>query len=169
MNKKFFEDIPPVFKGILSVTAVGAVLFGAYKLYSYVKEKKANEEKAAEVEAATEEVKKLVLSGAQKPTLNEVQLKNMVNGIKIAILNYDALTRAHVQPIYKELVKLANDVDALNLIRSYDIQTIDFPALKFTANDFTGNLTETLKNFLNNTEVNAANSILARKGIKYRL
>jgi len=169
MSKKFIDDIPPLFKGILSVTAAGAVLFGMFKLYSYIKEKQANAGNEEEINAATEEAKKLVLSGKQKPTLNEVQLKNMVNGIKVALLNYDALTRAHVQPIYKELVKLANDVDTLNLIRAYDIQTIDFPTLKFTAGDFTGGLTDTLKNFLNNTEVNAANGILARKSIKYRL
>ena len=167
MNKKFIDDIPPVFKGVLSLAAAGAAMFGAYKLYNYLKEQQANKDKSAEVDAASDEAKKLIKSGV-KASLNEVQIKNMVNGIKEAFLNYDLITRSHVQPLYKELVKVKNDLDMLNLINSYGIQTIDFPYSKFTVNDYTGNLTESVKHFLNNSEVNAANGILARRKIKYR-
>jgi hypothetical protein len=56
----------------------------------------------------------------------------------------------------------------LNLIRAYGNQTIDFPFTRFTVSDFTGNLTQSAKNFLNNEEIAAANNSLARRGIKYR-
>ena len=167
MNKKFIDDIPPLFKGIISIAALAGASFGIYKLAAYIKQKNAEKETAAEVEATASEASKLKKAGV-KPSLNEVQLKNMVNGIKIAFLNYDPITRAHVQPLFGELVKISNDLDTLNLINSYGIQEIDFPALKFTANDFKGNLTESVKNFLNREEIAAANGILARKGIKYR-
>lgn len=163
-----FNELPPTAKGIIAVAGTGAGLFIGYKIYQYFSNKAETAESRAETSAASDEAKKLLKKGI-KPTLNEVQQKNIVNGIKVALLDYDAITRAHVSPLFGELVKIANDLDMLNLINSYGIQTIDFPISKFTVNDFTGNLTETLKRFLNRDEINAANGIFSRKGIKYRL
>jgi hypothetical protein len=56
----------------------------------------------------------------------------------------------------------------LNLLKAYGNQDIKFPFTKFTVSDFSGNLTQTTKNFLNNQELAASNNLLARKGIKYR-
>ena len=96
------------------------------------------------------------------------ELSTMVNGIKQAFLDYDQLTRAHFQPLVREFVKLGNDLDMLNLMKVYGIQTIDFPFTKFTVDDFTGNLTQSVKRFCNAAEINAINNGLARKKIIYR-
>ena len=165
---KFFESLPPAARGFIAVGGTAAGLFAAYKIYQYYADLQATKETRGEINAAANEAENLKRKGI-KPTLNEVQQKNIVNGIKVALLGYDAITRAHVSPLYRELVKIANDLDMLNVINSYGVQTIDFPVSKFTVNDFTGNFSETLKKFLNRDELNAANGIFARKGIKYRL
>lgn len=160
-------NIPSWAQGAIAVSAIIAAGTVAYLIYKKIKDNKALKSSKEEINAADSEIKKLTSSGV-KATMNSVQLANTVNGLKTAFLNYDAITRSHAQPFYRELVKVGNDLDMINLIKAYKVQTIDFPIMKFTANDFTGGLTETVKNFLNNEEVKAANNALSRKGIKYR-
>ena len=166
-SKKIFQGLPAWSQGIISVAIVGGVGFIAYKLYKTYQEAKALESSTTENKATADEAKDLLKAGV-KPTLTKAQLSNIVNGIKQAFLDYDLITRAHVQPFYRELVKVNNNIDMLNLLTAYGTQTIDFPFTRFTVNDFTGTLTTTAKNFLNTKEINAANNSLARRGIKYR-
>ena len=167
-SKKIFQGLPAWSQGIISIAIVGGVGFIAYKLYKTYQEAKALESSTEENKSTADEAKDLLKKGA-KPTLSKSQLNNIVNGIKQSFLDYDLLTRAHVQPFYRELVKVNNNIDMLNLLTAYGTQTIDFPFTRFSANDFTGTLTTTAKNFLNTKEIEAGNNILARKGIKYRL
>lgn len=166
-SKKIFQGLPAWSQGIISVAIVGGVGFIAYKLYSAIQKSKELQSATEENKAVTEEVKVLLKKGV-KPTLTPAQLNNIVNGIRQAFLDYDLITRSHVQPFYRELVKVNNDIDILNLLKAYKTQLIDFPFTRFTVSDFEGNLTQSAKNFLNIKEIKAANDILSRKGIKYR-
>lgn len=163
---EIFKTLPTWSKGVISVAAVAAVGIISYLIYKKVKEQNALKSTKDELNSVDSEIK--TLQKNVRPTLNSAQLSNTVNGIKNAFLNYDLLARTHAQPFYRELAKVSNDLDMLNLIKAYKTQTIDFPATKFTVNDFTGGLTETVKNFLNKDEIKAANNMLARKGIKNR-
>lgn len=165
--KKTFQGLPQWAQGVISVAVVGGLGFIGYKIYSAVKQAKELESATAENKESNLEAQKLIKKGV-KPSLNPTQLASTVNGIKLAFLDYDPLIRSHVQPFYREMVKVNNDLDMLNLIRAYGNQTIDFPFTRFTVSDFTGNLTQSAKNFLNNKEIAAANNSLARRGIKYR-
>lgn len=165
--KKTFQGLPQWAQGVISVAVVGGLGFIGYKIYSAVKQAKELESATAENKESNLEAQKLIKKGV-KPSLNPTQLASTVNGIKLAFLDYDPLVRSHVQPFYREMVKVNNDLDMLNLIRAYGNQTIDFPFTRFTVSDFTGNLTQSTKNFLNNKEIAAANNSLARRGIKYR-
>jgi hypothetical protein len=160
-------NIPSWAQGVIAVASIAAIGLAVYAIHRKIKNEKALQSSKEETNAADSEIKKLTSSGV-KATMNGTQLSNTVNGLKNAFLNYDAITRSHAQPFYREIAKVSNDLDMLNLIKAYKIQTIDFPIMKFTANDFTGGLTETAKNFLNKDEITAANNMLARKGIKYR-
>lgn len=164
---KTFQGLPQWAQGVISVAVVGGLGFIGYKIYSAVKQAKELESATAENKESNLEAQKLIKKGV-KPSLNPTQLATAVNGIKLAFLDYDPLTRPHVQSFYREIVKVNNDLDMLNLIRAYGNQTIDFPFTRFTVSDFTGNLTQSAKNFLNNKEIAAANNSLARRGIKYR-
>lgn len=165
--RKTFQGLPQWAQGVISVAVVGGLGFIGYKIYSAVKKAKELESATAENKESNLEAQKLIKKGV-KPSLNPTQLASTVNGIKLAFLDYDPLIRSHVQPFYREMVKVNNDLDMLNLIRAYGNQTIDFPFTRFTVSDFTGNLTQSAKNFLNNKEISAANNSLARRGIKYR-
>jgi hypothetical protein len=165
--RKTFQGLPQWAQGVISVAVVGGLGFIGYKIYSAVKQAKELESATAENKESNLEAQKLIKKGV-KPSLNPTQLASTVNGIKLAFSDYDAIMRSHVQPFYREMVKVNNDLDMLNLIRAYGNQTIDFPFTKFTVSDFTGNLTQSAKNFLNNKEIAAANNSLARRGIKYR-
>jgi hypothetical protein len=164
---EIFSGLPSWAKGVISVAVVGAAAFVAYKIYQKIKEKEEKKSAIDENKTVANEAKVLANLGV-KPTLTAAMLNNAVNGIKQSWLEYDAITRPHTQKFYHELVKVKNDLDILNLITAYGIQTIDFPITKFTVNDFTGNLTQSAKNFLNNKEISVANMTLAKKGIKYR-
>lgn len=164
---KTFQGLPQWAQGVISVAVVGGLGFIGYKIYSAIKQAKELESATAENKESNLEAQKLIKKGV-KPSLNPTQLASTVNGIKLAFLDYDPLIRSHVQPFYREMVKVNNDLDMLNLIRAYGNQTIDFPFTRFTVSDFTGNLTQSAKNFLNNKEIAAANNSLARRGIKYR-
>lgn len=163
---EIFKGLPKWAQGVIAVAVVGGIGYISFQIYKKVKAADANKASKDEIKSAEDEIKQL--SSKIKPTMTQTQLNNAVNGIKNAFLNYDRFTRTHVQPFYRELAKVGNDLDMLNLIKAYKIQTIDFPALKFTANDFTGGLTESVKNFLTDSEIDAANGMLARKGIKNR-
>ena len=167
-NKKIFQGLPAWSQGIISVVIVGGVGFIAYKLYKTYQEAKKLETATAENKATADEAKDLLKAGV-KPTLTKSQLNNTVNGIKQAFRDYNALTRSHVQPFYREMVKPNNNIDMLNLLTAYGTQTIDLPFTTVGKNDFEGTLTTTAKYFLNNDEIKAANNSLARRGIKYRL
>lgn len=164
---KTFQGLPQWAQGVISVAVVGGLGFIGYKIYSAIKQAKELESATAENKESNLEAQKLIKKGV-KPSLNPTQLASTVNGIKLAFLDYDPLIRSHVQPFYREMVKVNNDLDMLNLIRAYGNQKIDFPFTRFTVSDFTGNLTQSAKNFLNNKEIAAANNSLARRGIKYR-
>jgi hypothetical protein len=167
-SKKIFQGLPAWSQGIISIAIVGGVGFIAYKLYKTYQEAKALESSTEENKATADEAKNLLKAGV-KPTLTKSQLTNTVNGIKEAFKDYNAVTRSHVQPFYRELVKVNNNIDMLNLLTAYGTQTIDLPFTTVGKNDYQGTLTTTAKYFLNTDEVKAANNILARKGIKYRL
>ena len=160
-------NLPTCAQGVLSVGGLALAAFIGFKLYQSYQKSKELESQTTENSNADAEAQKLVKKGI-KPTLNGAQLSTMVNGIKQAFLEYDQLTRAHFQPLVREFVKLGNDLDMLNLMKVYGIQTIDFPFTKFTVDDFTGNLTQSVKRFSNAEELNAINNVLARKKIIYR-
>lgn len=164
---KTFQGLPQWAQGVISVAIVGGLGFIGYKIYSAVKQAKELESATAENKESNLEAQNLIKKGV-KPSLNPTQLASTINGIKLALLNYDPLTRPHYTQFIRELVKVGNDLDMLNLIKAYGNQTIDFPFTRFTVSDFTGNLTQSAKNFLNNAEIAASNNLLARKGIKYR-
>jgi hypothetical protein len=166
-GKKIFTGLPQWAQGVIGIAIVGGIGFIGYKIYSAIQKAKALESATEENKATTDEAKNLINKGV-KPSLNKTQLISTVNGIKQAWMEYDALTRPHYQPFIRELVKVKNDLDMLNLIKTYGNQDIKFPFTKFTASDFSGNLTQATKNFLNKEELAAANNLLARKGIKYR-
>lgn len=166
-TKKVFQGLPQWAQGVIGVSLVAGVGFIAYKIYAAVKKAKELESATEENKATADEAKNLIKKGV-KPGLNKTQLTSAVNGIKSAWLNYDPLTRPHYQQFIHELVKVGNDLDMLNLIQAYGNQYIDFPFTRFTVSDFTGNLTQSAKNFLNSAEIAASNNLLARKGIKYR-
>jgi hypothetical protein len=171
MKSKFaqesFTGLPQWAKGIIAVAVVGAIGFIGYKLYKKSISLQENKADRDEVNAANSEATQLANLGI-KPTLTGTKLTNAVNGIKGAWLEYDYFLRPHVRAFYRELVKVQNDLDMVNLIAAYKTQTVDFPVMKFTANDFTGTLTESVKHFLSGDEVNAANKLLAKQGIKNR-
>jgi hypothetical protein len=166
-TKKIFQGLPQWAQGVIGIAIVGGIGFIGYKLYSAIQKAKALETATEENQATSEEVKNLIKKGVQS-SLNKTQLISTVNGIKQAWMDYDALTRPHYVMWIRELVKVKNDLDILNLIKTYGNQDIKFPFTKFTASDFSGNLTQAAKNFLNNEELKASNNLLARKGIKYR-
>ena len=166
-SKKIFQGLPQWAQGVIGIAIVGGVGFIGYKIYSAIQKAKALETATEENQATSDEAKKLLSKGI-KPSLNKTQLISTVNGLKQAFSDYDAITRPHYIEFIRELVKVKNDLDMLNLIKTYGNQDIKFPFTKFTASDFSGNLTQTAKNFLNNKELAAANNLLARKGVKYR-
>lgn len=166
-TKKIFQGLPQWAQGVIGIAIVGGIGFIGYKLYSAIQKAKALESATEENQATSDEVKNLIKKGVQ-PSLNKTQLISTVNGIKQAWMDYDAITRPHYVMWIRELVKVKNDLDILNLIKTYGNQDIKFPFTKFTVSDFSGNLTQSAKNFLNNDELKASNNLLARKGIKYR-
>ena len=166
-GKKIFQGLPQWAQGVIGIAIVGGVGYIGYKIYSAIQKAKALESATEENQATSDEAKNLIKKGV-KPSLNKTQLISTVNGIKQAWMDYDAITRPHYGQFIRELVKVNNDLDMLNLIKTYGNQDIKFPFTKFTASDFSGNLTQAAKNFLNNKEIAAANNSLARRGIKYR-
>ena len=164
---EIFTGLPSWSKGFIAVVAVSGIALVSYLIYRKIKSLEENKSAIDENKTAATEAKSLANKGI-KPTLTAAMLNNTVNGIKQAWLDYDAIIRPHTQKFYHEIVKVNNDLDMLNLITAYGIQNIDFPKTKFTVNDFNGNLTQSVKNFLNNSEIIAANNLLAKKGIKYR-
>jgi hypothetical protein len=166
-SKKIFQGLPQWAQGVIGIAIVGGIGFIGYKIYSAMQKAKALESATEENQATSEEAKNLIKKGV-KATLNKAQLISAVNGLKQAFSDYDAITRPHYTEFLREIVKVKNDLDMLNLLKAYGNQDIKFPFTKFTVSDFSGNLTQTTKNFLNNQELAASNNLLARKGIKYR-
>jgi hypothetical protein len=164
---EIFQGLPSWAKGVIAIAVVGGAGFFIYKLYKKGKSLEENKTSLDETKAAGNEATQLAKAGV-KPTLTNSMLTNMVNGIKNAWLEQDIFTRAHVAPFFRELAKVNNDLDMLNLINAYKVQTIDFPWTRFVSSDYTGNLTSSVKHFLNTDEVHQANVMLAKKGIKNR-
>lgn len=97
-----------------------------------------------------------------KATLTSQQYINIANNIYQAVKGWTE----DESLIYREFLKLNNDIDMVVLTGVYGTRTVDNDV--WLKPNFTGSLSETLNHFLDAKEIAALNMILAKKGITQR-
>jgi hypothetical protein len=111
-----------------------------------------------------------------KDTIKTIQTKNprlkatLTSQQYISIANnlYNALKgwTEDESLVYREFLKLNNDIDMVVLTGVYG--TREIPNDVWLKPNFTGNLSQTINHFLNITEITLLNNMLAKKGITNR-
>ena len=156
------NELPTWSKGVIAVALLGAGGFAVYKLYSYFKKLKEQENIKQEVESTKTEIQKIEATG-KKGTLTDLQIQQYANKLQSAFDGYG--TRA--DQVYILLANFRNDIDILNLKRIYGIRKISSGKFNI-AGDFEGTLDQTIIDELSKKEIIDINLMLCKKGIKYK-
>lgn len=156
------NELPTWSKGVIAVALLGAGGFAVYKLYSYFKKLKEQENIKQEVASTKTEIQKIEATG-KKGTLTDLQIQQYANKLQSAFDGYG--TRA--DQVYILLANFKNDIDILNLKRIYGIRKISSGKFNI-AGDFEGTLDQTIIDELSKKEISDINLMLGKKGIKYK-
>jgi len=156
------NELPTWSKGVIAVALLGAGGFAVFKLYSYFKKLKEQENIKQEVESTKTEIQKIEATG-KKGTLTDLQIQQYANKLQSAFDGYG--TRA--DQVYILLANFRNDIDILNLKRIYGIRKISSGKFNI-AGDFEGTLDQTIIDELSKKEISDINLMLGKKGIKYK-
>lgn len=154
--------MPAWAKGTIAVGAMVAIFVAAYMINRAVKNKKALQGAKKETDATNDTVKTLTAQG-QKPTLDALKLSTISNQLFTAMDGYGT----NVNAVYAAFANVNNDIDVVNLIKTYGIKEISTGAGNPSPN-LKGTLSQALTDELSASEMTALNNLLARKGIKYR-
>lgn len=157
MAKK--QELPLWSKGIIAVVITGAVGFGVYKIYKYIKDKQEEERQRKELSETDRKLRELKKAG-KGPTLTGPQIIQLANKFETAFLGYGTDFGA-----IKNIVnQIKNDSDILSIRKAYDIRTISSGTWNFSDN-FKGTLDQSITDELDSSQIAELNTILVNKNI----
>jgi hypothetical protein len=160
-----FNQLPGIAKIVIVIGGTAAIGFIGYNIYRHIQNKAALKGSTEQISAAEDTVKELLKT--QKPTLDGLKLSQFSNDLFTAMDGrYSIGGGIDESAIYRAFTNVKNDIDVVNLIKSYGIKKLKSGS--FIIPDFQGTLTEALTYALNPEEIKQLNLLLARKGIKYR-
>ena len=159
---EIWKGIHPIGRTVIALAATGIVVFGAYKGYQAYTKWAATRRSREEQKDINKDLKDLQQSGI-KGTLTASQLSDMANQLDTAFQGYGS----DVSTVNRVMVKLRNDVDVLNLKKTFGVRTIS-SGKGNPAPDKTGSLGEIMSDELSVNEINVINTVLAKQGIKNR-
>lgn len=156
---KTFNELPPVARGIIAVTAVAVVVIGVRKIIKAIDERKRAEEERESVSAHEEEIKELGQKGI-KPSLSDAQLQTMVAQL------YKAMDGCGTDEstIMSVLRKVNNDADVKTLISKFGTKRISC----WAGGSDNFSLPSALRSELSEGYIHSINNHYALKGIKTR-
>lgn len=152
---KFYKDLPPIAKGILTVGGTAIVYLTLRKLF------KKPSPAAAEPQSAAIELQQLNSQGIY-PTYSDTQYESFAQVIYNAVDGWGTDEDA----IYNVMQSMNNRADVLKLITAFGVREWDDPAVPFQYKS--GSLSTALNADLNSSELSHVNSILQSKGINYQ-
>ena len=169
----YYKELPSWSKGIVAVG--GLALFGIIGFTIYKKFKTNAELKSVlkESEYANDELNKLKNQGVN-PTLTNSQISGLINSI-IDSINGCGTDEVKLYGVFNTL---NNEADMQLLIKLFGVQSFEPCAIEspisyskwlWNRNLIGGNFTQVLNHDLKSSNKSKINSILAKKGIKYRL
>lgn len=165
MKKTFvsesFLGLPGWAKGLVAVAVVGGVGYIGFKIYK----KLSNTDKGQKKEEKSwdKEAEALNKDPKTKATISTQQLQSYANVLQTAM---NGMT-TNVGAITSVFNALKNDADFAGLTAAFGVRTINSGV--YLVPDFTGTLAACLTDELSTSEKNDLNTILAKKGIKYRV
>jgi hypothetical protein len=159
---EIFSGLPSWSKGVISVAVIGGIGFVAYTIYQKIKKDKDLKGAKTEIDATTQATADLTKAG-QAPKLDSFKLAQIANQIHAALNGAGTDESA----VYRAFAQVKNDLDVVNLTKAYGIRKLSTGTWN-PASDFEGTLGQSLTEELNAKEMAALNTLLAKKGIKYR-
>ena len=159
---EIFKELPSWAKGLIAVAIIGGIGIVGYNIYKTIKKKQSQKDQKKELDNANDTVVNLTKAG-QKPSLDSFKLAQLANQIHSALDGYGSDESA----VYRVFVQVKNDLDVVNLTKAYGIRKLSSGKWN-PATDFEGTLGQSLTEELDAKEIDALNTILAKKGIKYR-
>jgi hypothetical protein len=186
---KTFNELPNWAKGVIAIAGVGVGIYVGLKVYKMIQLGMKDKGNKKEDTAWNKEFDKLNSNPATKATLSKVQLSAMANQMQIAM---DGVGTDE-ETIYRVLSQVKNNTDWVGLNAAYGIR--DIKSGLFWEATFRGTLTSALSNELSDspinpayfaipavgsfiafykiakgdTEISAANKILAKNGVSYKI
>lgn len=173
-NKVFnyYKDLPSWAKGVVVVGGLAVVGIAVYSIIRKLKKDSEMRLALQESNYANDELNVLASQGI-KPTLNNSQIKSMINAIVDAVGGCGT----DEQRIYDTFSKLNNEADLKLLIKLWGVQSfepcpiqspISYSKWLVDNSSIGGSITQILTSELSNSELKKVNSILANKGIKHK-
>lgn len=169
----YYNDLPTWSKGIVAIGSLALVGIVGFTIYKKIKTNAELKDILKESEYAKDELRDLETKGI-KPTLTNSQISGMINSIIDAVGGCGT----DEQKIYDTFEKLNNEADIQLLIKNFGIQSfepcpiespISYSKWLWDRNSIGGNFTQVLNSDLSSSNKSKINTILSKKGIKYKL
>lgn len=162
--KESFSGLPSWAKGVVAIAVVGGIGYLLYKTFSKVGDIKDDKGLREEKAGWEQEFDKLNSNPSTKATLSKSQLSSFANKIFTAMDGYQTDEDAVINTFYN----LKNDADFAGLQAAWGIREISSGRFNPEPN-FKGNLISAIASEMNTSERSKINTILMKKGIKYRV
>lgn len=159
---EIFKELPKWAQGVISVGILAGVGIVAYSVYKKLQKDKGLKGAKQELDSVAQATQDLTKAG-QKPSLDSFKLAQIANQIHSALNGYGSDENG----VYRAFAQVKNDLDVVNLTKAYGIRKLSSGNWN-PAPDFEGTLGQSLTEELDTKEVAALNTLLAKKGIKYR-
>lgn len=165
MKKTFVSQsilgLPPWAKGVVAVALIGGVGYLGFKIYKSLSAKDKGQKK--EEKSWEKEAEELDKNPKTQATLKFSQLQSYANVLQSAM---DGMT-TKVGDIKNVFSALKTDGDFAGLTKAFGTRTINSGV--YLVPDYTGTLSACLTDELSTSEKDEVNTILAKKGIKYKV
>jgi hypothetical protein len=169
----YYNELPSWSKGVVAIGGLALVGIVGFTIYKKIKTNAELKAVLKESEYANDELTDLNNQGI-KPTLTNSQISGLINSIIDAVGGCGT----DEQKIYGVFKTLNNEADMQLLIKLFGVQSfepcpatspISYTKWLWDRNSIGGNFTQVLNSDLSSSNKSEINSILAKKGIKYRL
>jgi len=162
-KEEIFKGLPAWSKGVIAISIIAGVVYVVYNIQKSVKKKKAEEGAKKEVDATKQEADALNSNPSTAAKLSKAQMAIYANALFEAMNGY----ASDEQSIYRVFTNVNNSADLLGVVAAFGIRNISSGSLSL-APDYKGALGGALNTELSPHELTVLNTILSKKGIKYK-
>ena len=153
---KFLADTPKWAKGLVVAAVIGGVVYVIYK----ATKGKGDSTSLPNVDGDIPALKK----AGQLASYSQGQYDMYANKLKQAFYSYGTDEAA----VYAVFTAMNNDLDVANLIKAFGIWKVEGSVWRPLDTRGDGDLSTWMSSELDSSEINYVNTILAKKGIKYK-